>query len=83
MVALMYFISRLKEQGLLLFKLLRGSTPFEWIKEAHESLDNLKAYLTSPPIMVAPDERESVLLYIIGFTTTLVVVSMVLIVECP
>jgi hypothetical protein len=55
----MCFISRLKERGLLLFKLLRGSTPFEWIGEAHEALDSLKAYLTLPPIMVAPDERES------------------------
>jgi hypothetical protein len=52
------FISRLVKQALLFFKLLRKSEPFVWTKEAKEALQELKWYLMSPLIMVAPEPGE-------------------------
>jgi hypothetical protein len=74
------FISRLVERALLFFKLLRESGPFVWIEEVDEAFQELKWYLTSPPIMVAPEPGEPLLLYI---AVTTKVVSMVLVVERP
>jgi hypothetical protein len=72
------FISRLAERALSFFKLLRKSGPFVWTQEADEVFQELKLYLTSLPIMVAPEPGEPLLLYI---TTTAEVVNMVLVVE--
>jgi hypothetical protein len=74
------FISRLVERALPFFKLLRESGPFVWIEEVDEAFQELKWYLTSPPIMVAPEPGEPLLLYI---AVTTKVVSMVLVVERP
>jgi hypothetical protein len=48
------FISRLTERALPFFKLLRKSGPFVWTHEAEKVFQELKRYLTSPPVMVAP-----------------------------
>src|SRR5512144_2875025 len=53
MAALSRFISRLGERALPLFKLLKRPRPFVWMEEAEQALNQLKAYLTSPPILVA------------------------------
>jgi hypothetical protein len=49
MAALSRFISRLGERALPLFKLLKRSGPFVWTEEVEQALNQLKAYLTSPP----------------------------------
>ena len=36
----------------------------EWTPEAEDALQSLKRYLASPPILVAPMEKEPLLLYI-------------------
>jgi hypothetical protein len=46
------------------FKLLRKYGPFVWTKEADEAFQELKRYLTSPPVMVAPEPDKPLLLYI-------------------
>src|SRR3954463_3032445 len=38
--------------------------PFEWTEEADKAFKDLKRYLTSPPVMVAPRPREPLLLYL-------------------
>jgi dsDNA-binding SOS-regulon protein len=78
MAALSRFISRLGERTLPFFKLLRKNNPFEWTDEAQEAFENLKRYLSSPPVLVAPKEGEPLLLYIAAGTS---VVSMVLAAE--
>ena len=60
------------------FKLLKKSGPVEWNPEAEEALQSLKSYLASPPILVAPMEKEPLLLYI---AATNQVVSAVLVAE--
>ena len=50
----------------------------EWNPEAEEALQSLKSYLASPPVLVAPMEKEPLLLYI---AATNQVVSAVLVAE--
>ena len=78
MVALGRFISRLGERGLPLFKLLKKADRFEWNQEAERALEDLKVYLSSPPVLTAPLPEEPLLLYV---ATTPAVVSTVLVTE--
>src|SRR6266542_100093 len=78
MVALGRFISRLGERGLPLFKLLKKADRFEWNQEAERALQDLKEYLSSPPVLMAPLPGEPLLLYV---AATPVVVSTVLVTE--
>jgi hypothetical protein len=80
LAALSRFISRLAERALPFFKLLRKSGPFVWTDDAEEAFQKLKRYLTSPPIVVASEPGEPLLLYI---AATAEVVSMVLVAERP
>jgi hypothetical protein len=80
MAALGWFISKLGEKGLPFFKLLKKSDKFEWTDEADQALEELKTFLTTPPIMVPPAPKETLLLYISASTQ---VVSVVLVAERP
>jgi hypothetical protein len=64
MVALGCFIARSGEKALPFFKLIKCTGKFEWTSEADKAFAELKRYLTSPPIMVAPTFCEPLLLYI-------------------
>ena len=77
--ALGRFISRLGERALPFFKLLKKSGLVEWNPEAEEALQSLKSYLASPPVLVAPMEKEPLLLYI---AATNQVISAVLVAKC-
>jgi hypothetical protein len=80
LAALNWFISRLAERALPFFKLLRKSRPLVWTNDTEEVFQELKRYLTSPPVMVAPEPGEPLLLYI---ADTSEAVSMVLVTERP
>jgi hypothetical protein len=64
MAALGCFIARSGEKALPFFKLMKHTGKFEWTPEADKAFAELKRYLMSPPIMVAPTFREPLLLYI-------------------
>jgi hypothetical protein len=78
LAALSRFISRLAERALPFFKLLRKSGPFSWTEEVEQAFQELKQHLVSLPILVAPEPRELLYLYI---ATAAEAVSMVLVVE--
>ena len=78
MAALSRFISRLGDRGLPFFKLLKKSDKFEWNEEAAAAFQQLKDFLTTPPVLTAPDDGETLLLYIAATTH---VVSTALVVE--
>jgi len=78
MVALGRFISKLGERGLPLFKLIKKTGCFNWMEEAYQAFWELKKYLTSPLVLVAPRNEEELLLYI---SATPQVVSTVLVGE--
>jgi hypothetical protein len=46
--------------------LLKASEKFTWIEEVDVAFVQLKAFLTSPPILTAPQPNEVILLYIIA-----------------
>ena len=52
--ALGRFVSKLGERSQPFFKLMKKKGPFEWTPEADQAFQDLKRYLTSPPVMVAP-----------------------------
>jgi hypothetical protein len=70
MAALGRFIARSGEKALPFFKLMKCTGKFEWTPEADKAFAELKRYLTSPPIMVAPESREPLLLYIVATPRT-------------
>jgi hypothetical protein len=78
LAALNRFISRLAERALPFFKLMRGSGPFTWTDEAEQAFQEMNQYLTSLPILVAPDPGETLFLYLAAMTE---VISMVLVAE--
>ena len=78
MAALSRFISRLSENGLLFFKLLKASERFSWLEEVDTTFEQLKLFLTKPPIMTAPRPNETLLIYI---AATSRVVSTTIVVE--
>ena len=77
MAALSRFISCLGEKGLPFFKLLKASERFSWSEEADTAFEQLKLFLTKPPIMTAPRSNETLLIYIAAtsrvVSTTIVV----------
>jgi hypothetical protein len=68
LAALSRFISRLGERGLPLYRLLWKTERFTWTPEAEEALGNLKALLTSAPILVPPAVGEALLIYVAATT---------------
>jgi len=78
MAALSRFISQLGEKGLPFFKLLKAFDKFTWTEEPGMAFAELKAFLTSPQVLTAPQPNEVLLLYI---AATDRIVSTVLVVE--
>jgi hypothetical protein len=76
--ALGRFISHLGEWALPFFKLLKSKGPVEWTPEAERSLRELKNYLDSTPVLIAPERGEPPLLCV---AATNQAVSAVLVVE--
>jgi hypothetical protein len=58
MAALGRFISKLGEKGLPFFKLLKKFDRFKWTDEADQALEELKTFLTTPPVMVPRHPRR-------------------------
>jgi hypothetical protein len=76
--ALSRFVARLGEKALPFYALMKKSDDkFEWMEEADTAFAQLKKVLSTPPVLVAPKEKEP-LLYI---AATRQVVSIVLVVE--
>jgi dsDNA-binding SOS-regulon protein len=78
MAALNIFITKLGEQGLPFFKLLKHQENFVWAVEADQALAQLKDFLSKPPVLTAPRKKEQLFLYL---AATSHVVSTAIIVE--
>ena len=46
------------------FKILKTAGPMKWTPEAEAALQDLKKYLSSPPVLLAPKPQEWLLLYL-------------------
>ncbi|KAK1604284.1 hypothetical protein QYE76_027957, partial [Lolium multiflorum] len=76
--ALSRFVARLGEKALPFYTLIKQGDKFQWNEEADRAFEDLKRKISTPPILVAPKEKEPLLLYI---AATSQVVSTVLVVE--
>jgi dsDNA-binding SOS-regulon protein len=77
--ALSRFVAPLGEKALPFYALMKKlDDKFEWIEEADTTFTQLKKVLSKQPVLVAPREKEPLLLYI---AATHQVVSTILIVE--
>nr|XP_016456954.1 PREDICTED: uncharacterized protein LOC107780864 [Nicotiana tabacum] len=76
--ALDRFISRSSDMSHHFFSLLKKKNSFEWTLECQRVLEELKRYLTSPPLLHTPKEDKTLYLY---FALSEVVVSGVLVRE--
>ena len=61
--ALIKFVSRATDRCLPFFRTLRKS--FEWTDECQTAFDNLKAYLSSPPLLSPSKPGEELYLYLV------------------
>jgi len=77
MAALSRFISHLGEKGLPFFKLFKAQEKFVWSEDADKAFVEVKWFLTTPPIMTAPQKDKILLIYIVAtnrvLSTTIVV----------
>jgi hypothetical protein len=63
--ALSRFVARLGEKALPFYAHMKKSDDkFEWTEEADAAFAQLKKVLSTPPVLVAPKEKEPLLLYI-------------------
>ncbi|XP_011102166.1 uncharacterized protein LOC105180202 [Sesamum indicum] len=58
------FSSRSADRSLPFFKVLRKPKNFEWSEECEKALQELKEYLTTPPLLANPKEGEELFLYL-------------------
>jgi hypothetical protein len=69
----------LGEKALPFYALIKKSDKkFKWIEKADQAFAHLKEVLSTPPVLVAPNKKDPLLLYI---ASTHQVVSSVLVVE--
>jgi hypothetical protein len=54
MATLSRFISRLGEKGMPFYKFLKKVDKVQWTTKAHEALEALKKFLTTPPVLKLP-----------------------------
>ncbi|KAK1664546.1 hypothetical protein QYE76_052705, partial [Lolium multiflorum] len=52
------FVARLGEKALPFYALIKQGEKFQWNEEADRAFENLKRTISTPPILVAPKEKE-------------------------
>ena len=67
MAAFSRFIFRLSDKSHAFFKTLKNPKDFQWTEECESALQELKSYLTTPPLLSKPLLGEVLLLYLAVF----------------
>ncbi|KAK3027768.1 hypothetical protein RJ639_041128 [Escallonia herrerae] len=62
--ALGRFMSKSAEKCLPFFKAIRKAKDFEWTEECQKSFEELKRYLSSPPLLTKPITGEDLFIYL-------------------
>ncbi|KAL0412586.1 UNVERIFIED_CONTAM: hypothetical protein Sradi_1460300 [Sesamum radiatum] len=62
--ALNRFISRSSDKRPPIFKILKKADAFSWNEQCQAAFENLKKYLTSPPLLTKPKPGETLFLYL-------------------
>ncbi|XP_027082469.2 uncharacterized protein [Coffea arabica] len=64
MAALNRFLSRSAVSGLPFFRILKAPKDFQWTEECEKAFTDLKAYLVELPTLTAPQQGETLFLYL-------------------
>ncbi|CAH9086678.1 unnamed protein product [Cuscuta epithymum] len=64
LAALNRFLSKSAERALPFFQIMRKTAGFQWTPECQEAFDELKKYLSSPPVLSKPKVGETLYLYL-------------------
>nr|XP_027075928.1 uncharacterized protein LOC113699782 [Coffea arabica] len=64
MAALNRFLSRSAMRELSFFRILKAPKDFQWIEECQKAFTDLKAYLAELPNLTAPEQGETLILYL-------------------
>ena len=59
------FIAKLTSTYEPIFKLLWKNEPHTWNKECQKAFETIKKYLLNPPILIPPEPRKPLLLYLL------------------
>ena len=78
LASLSRFLSRLGEEALPLYHLMKKTEKFTWTPQSNKAFKDLKRMLSTAPVLAAPTEKEPMMLYI---AVTTRVVSIVMVVE--
>jgi len=78
LITISRFLPKLADQTRPIIQLLKKSAKFSWSEDCERIFQNLKATLTSPPILRKPDIDLPLLVYI---TTTFYTISVALVQE--
>ncbi|XP_077231898.1 uncharacterized protein LOC143865140 [Tasmannia lanceolata] len=73
-VALGHFISKSAERCLPFFNAVKGLKTAPWTEECRTAFEELKQYLSSPPLLAKPEPGEELLLYLSVSPTALAAV---------
>ena len=65
LAALGRFISRFTNRLKLFFVTLKGANRAGWNKECDEALIAIEQYLAEPPVLVSPEEDETLFVYLV------------------
>nr|XP_027082130.1 uncharacterized protein LOC113704425 [Coffea arabica] len=71
MAALNRFLSRSAVRGLPFFRILKAPKDFQWIEECQKAFADLKAYLAELPTLTAPEQGETMFLYLSACNETI------------
>ena len=72
--ALKRFVSKSTDKCFPFFKLLQSASRFTWDDHCQQAFKDLKEYLTVPPLLVSPEMRETLYLYLAASKETMAVI---------
>ncbi|XP_068461695.1 uncharacterized protein [Phaseolus vulgaris] len=64
LTSLSRFVPKLVERTRPIIKLLKKTTKFEWTDECEQNFQQLKTFLSSPPVIQKPNAREPTVVYL-------------------
>ncbi|XP_031096938.1 uncharacterized protein LOC116001189 [Ipomoea triloba] len=67
LAALSRFLSKSAEKSIPFFQILKKSNGFEWTPACQSAFDDLKAYLSSSPVLSKPEKDETLSIYLAVF----------------
>ncbi|VFQ97220.1 unnamed protein product [Cuscuta campestris] len=64
LAALNWFLSKLAEKAHPFFVAIKKKATFEWTQECQEAFEELKTYLTNPPVLSEPEPIDVLVVYL-------------------